>query len=116
MLNNINDLVKGNKYTLIIENELGFLVKREIKLESAEMVLKDKYSCSKKYIPQLIFKYKKARNLTGLKFTNKIVILDGWKKDLPEPDINDQFCFSMDINKYLEDNNINIKECLSFNF
>lgn len=115
MLNNINDLVKGNKYTLIIENEVGVLVKREITLEKADMILKDKYSCTKKYIPQLIFKYKRARNLTGLKFTGKLVIFEGWRKDLQDPDINNQFCFDMDINEYLNNNNIDINKCLAFN-
>lgn len=77
MLNNIKE---NEKYTLIIENSLGIMVDRKIKIIEAEEVKNPKYAYGDSKALRLIYIEKGKRKKLGTLFTeNRIAIVEGWK-------------------------------------
>lgn len=78
MLENIK---LNEKYTLIIENTMGMMVHRYVRINEATEVLKDTNSYNKDKCLRLIYTLKGKRKKTGTKFTDtKIAIISGWQE------------------------------------
>jgi len=78
MLENIK---LNEKYTLIIENTMGMMVHRHVRINEASEVLKDPSYAYKGNCLRLIYTLKGKRTKTGTKFTdNKIAIVEGWQE------------------------------------
>jgi hypothetical protein len=78
MLENIK---VNEKYTLVIENDFGMVVSRQVKINEAEEVKSNQYSYGNDKALKLIYTLKGKRSKTGTRFTqNKIAIIEGWKE------------------------------------
>jgi hypothetical protein len=109
MLENIKE---NEKYTLIIENTVGMMVHRHVRINKAEEVLKDKNYLGSGKCLQLIYTLKGKRSKTGTKFTdNKIAIVEGWqevKETINSKNFRAMLSFGENnFDKTLEINNLN---------
>lgn len=78
MLENIK---LNEKYTLVIENDFGMIVSRQVKINEATEVQNTQYSYGNEKALRLIYTLKGKRSKTGTRFTqNKIAIIEGWKE------------------------------------
>jgi hypothetical protein len=78
MLENIK---LNEKYTLVIENDFGMIVSRQVKINEATEVKKSQYSYGDEKALKLIYTLKGKRSKTGTRFSdNKIAIIEGWKE------------------------------------
>ena len=78
MLENIK---LNEKYTMIVENDLGMLVSRQIRVNEATEVKNPKYTYGDDKALRLIYTEKGKRKKRGTLFTeNKIALIEGWKE------------------------------------
>jgi len=110
--NMLENIKLNEKYTLIIENTVGMMVHRHVRINKAEEVLKDSYGYNKDKCLQLIYTLKGKRKKTGTKFKdNKIAIVEGWqeiKETINSENFRKMLSFGENnFDKTLEINNLN---------